>query len=434
MNFISTKGTSISSIEDALMSGTSEDGGLYMPESIPKINIEELMSIDNYQEFSYQLLSHFFKDSSLEDDLKDIVNQAFNFPVVSKEYSEGEVEYSVLELFHGPTAAFKDFGARFLASTMSELVKNKNESSLTTILVATSGDTGGAVASAFNNKTDFKVVILFPKGRVSPRQKHQLTCWGDNVVSIEVDGEFDDCQRLVKEAFNNQQLSKEHNLCSANSINIGRLLPQSTYYAWTALNRYKTHEDSSSFIIPTGNLGNAFACFMAKEMGFHIHQIVFATNANKTIPDFIATGKWEPRPTLPTLASAMDVGNPSNMERFFNQYSDEKELLENLEAYIVEDTQINEEIFSVFKNNNIAICPHTATGFNAFKNLPSSALNQSHWVLVSTAHPAKFENIVEPIIGTKVEIPENLKTILNLDTSYHAIGKDLESLIPYLEH
>ncbi|GIT37961.1 MAG: hypothetical protein Ct9H300mP6_18290 [Gammaproteobacteria bacterium] len=148
-----------------------------MPESIPKLN-EELMTIDNYQEFSYQLLSHFFKDSSLEDDLKDIVNQAFNFPVVSKEYSEGEVEYSVLELFHGPTAGFKDFGARFLASTMSELAKNKNESSLTTILVATSGDTGGAVASAFNNKAGFKVVILFPKGRVSPRQKHQLTCWG----------------------------------------------------------------------------------------------------------------------------------------------------------------------------------------------------------------------------------------------------------------
>ena len=173
---------------------------------------------------------------------------------------------------------------------------------------------------------------------------------------------------------------------------------------------------------------------MAKEMGFPIHQIVFATNANKTIPDFIATGKWEPRPTLPTLASAMDVGNPSNMERFFNQYSDEKELLENLEAYIVEDAQINEEISSVFEKNNIAICPHTATAFNAFNNLPSSVLNQSHWVLVSTAHPAKFENIVEPIIDTKIEIPENLKTILNLETSYHTIGKDLESLIPYLEH
>ena len=154
----------------------------------------------------------------------------------------------------------------------------------------------------------------------------------------------------------------------------------------------------------------------------------------KTIPDFIATGKWEPRPTLPTLASAMDVGNPSNMERFFNQYSDEKELLENLEAYIVEDAQINEEISSVFEKNNIAICPHTATAFNAFKNLPSSALNQSHWVLVSTAHPAKFENIVEPIIDTKIEIPENLKTILNLKTSFHTIGKDLESLIPYLEY
>ena len=432
MKYISTKANHAITIEEALFSGTSKGGGLYMPESIPKIQTEEFKTFNNFQEFSYQLLSYFFVGSTIEDDLEDIVNNSLNFPVIHRDISEDRGHYSVLELFHGPTAAFKDFGARFLASSMSAILKKANRSDLYTILVATSGDTGGAVASAFYQRPEFRVAVLFPEGRVSPRQQHQLTCWGKNITSLAVKGEFDDCQRLVKEAFNNPELSLKHNLCSANSINIGRLLPQTTYYAWSSIKYQQTTGLPSSFIIPTGNLGNAFACFIAKEMGFPIDRIIFATNANKTIPDFLATKEWSPRPTLPTLASAMDVGNPSNMERFFYQYQDTDRLLSVLESFSVGDNEIKDQIRYQYEKNQVAICPHTATAFHTYRNLPISYLEGSHWTLVATAHPAKFENIVEPIINVELEIPGNLKTLMALESSVNCIEPSLEHLTSYL--
>ena len=432
MKYISTKANHAITIEEALFSGTSKGGGLYMPESIPKIQTEEFKTFNNFQEFSYQLLSYFFVGSTIEDDLEDIVNNSLNFPVIHRDISEDQGHYSVLELFHGPTAAFKDFGARFLASSMSTILKKANRSDLYTILVATSGDTGGAVASAFYQRPEFRVAVLFPEGRVSPRQQHQLTCWGKNITSLAVKGEFDDCQRLVKEAFNNPELSLKHNLCSANSINIGRLLPQTTYYAWSSIKYQQTTGLPSSFIIPTGNLGNAFACFIAKEMGFPIDRIIFATNANKTIPDFLATKEWSPRPTLPTLASAMDVGNPSNMERFFYQYQDTDRLLSVLESFSVGDNEIKDQIRYQYEKNQVAICPHTATAFHTYRNLPISNLEGSHWTLVATAHPAKFENIVEPIINVELEIPGNLKTLMALESSVNCIEPSLEHLTSYL--
>ena len=432
MKYISTKANHAITIEEALFSGTSKGGGLYMPESIPKIQTEEFKTFNNFQEFSYQLLSYFFVGSTIEDDLEDIVNNSLNFPVIHRDISEDQGHYSVLELFHGPTAAFKDFGARFLASSMSTILKKANRSDLYTILVATSGDTGGAVASAFYQRPEFRVAVLFPEGRVSPRQQHQLTCWGKNITSLAVKGEFDDCQRLVKEAFNNPELSLKHNLCSANSINIGRLLPQTTYYAWSSIKYQQTTGLPSSFIIPTGNLGNAFACFIAKEMGFPIDRIIFATNANKTIPDFLATKEWSPRPTLPTLASAMDVGNPSNMERFFYQYQDTDRLLSVLESFSVGDNEIKDQIRYQYEQNQVAICPHTATAFHTYRNLPISNLEGSHWTLVATAHPAKFENIVEPIINVELEIPGNLKTLMALESSVNCIEPSLEHLTSYL--
>ena len=432
MKYISTKANHAITIEEALFSGTSKGGGLYMPESIPKIQTEEFKTFNNFQEFSYQLLSYFFVGSTIEDDLEDIVNNSLNFPVIHRDISEDQNHYSVLELFHGPTAAFKDFGARFLASSMSTILKKANRSDLYTILVATSGDTGGAVASAFYQRPEFRVAVLFPEGRVSPRQQHQLTCWGKNITSLAVKGEFDDCQRLVKEAFNNPELSLKHNLCSANSINIGRLLPQTTYYAWSSIKYQQTTGLPSSFIIPTGNLGNAFACFIAKEMGFPIDRIIFATNANKTIPDFLATKEWSPRPTLPTLASAMDVGNPSNMERFFYQYQDTDRLLSVLESFSVGDNEIKDQIRYQYEKNQVAICPHTATAFHTYRNLPISNLEGSHWTLVATAHPAKFENIVEPIINVELEIPGNLKTLMALESSVNCIEPSLEQLTSYL--
>ena len=240
MHFVSTKSNLKVSIEEAIFGGTAPDGGLYVPSLIPEIDLDDFKTMDNYQEFSIQFLSPFFVNSIIKDNLENIVNESLNFDVIQSEIETGKQSLSMLELFHGPTAAFKDFGARFLSSTMKAINQESGNHKMNTILVATSGDTGGAVASAFHNQPGFDVVVLFPKGRVSPRQQHQLTCWGDNVTSIAVDGEFDDCQRLVKAAFNEDQMI-DQNLCSANSINIGRLLPQATYYAWSSMQYFKKH-------------------------------------------------------------------------------------------------------------------------------------------------------------------------------------------------
>ena len=423
MYFVSTKTNLQVSIEEAIFSGTAPDGGLYIPTNIPKINLEDFKEVDNYQQFSTQFLSPFFINSIIKDNLENIVNEALNFDVIQNQINSGQQPLSILELFHGPTAAFKDFGARFLSSAMKAINKESGNLKLNTVLVATSGDTGGAVASAFHNQPGFHVVVLFPKGRVSPRQQHQLTCWGDNVTSIAVEGEFDDCQRLVKAVFD-----KDQNFCSANSINIGRLLPQATYYAWSSLQYFKTHKKKTNFIIPTGNLGNAFACFIAEKMGFPIGKIVFSTNSNTTIVDFIKTSVWEPRNTIPTLASAMDVGNPSNMERFFHSYN-KQSLAQTLEAYSVNDQQIKDQIKKEYKDHQIICCPHTATAFNVYRGFSSEIKDNNHWSIVSTAHPAKFENIVEPIIDELIEIPNSLSKLLKLDSSFISIEPKLEKLM-----
>ena len=427
MHFVSTKSNLQVSIEEAIFGGTAPDGGLFVPSVIPEIDLDDFKTMDNYQEFSTQFLSPYFVNSVIKNNLECIINESLNFDVILNEIDTGKQPLSMLELFHGPTAAFKDFGARFLSSTMKAINQKSGNSKINTILVATSGDTGGAVASAFHNQPGFHVVILFPKGRVSPRQQHQLTCWGDNVTSIAVEGEFDDCQRLVKAAFNEDQVI-DQNLCSANSINIGRLLPQATYYAWSSMQYFKTHNKETNFVIPTGNLGNAFACFIAKKMGFPIGKIVFSTNANKTITDFIESSIWEPRNTIPTLASAMDVGNPSNMERFFHSH-DSQSLGQLLEAYSVNDQQIKEQIKKEYNDHQIICCPHTATAFNVYRGFSDSTKDNNHWSLVSTAHPAKFENIVEPIIDEVIKVPASLSKLLKLDSSFISIEPRLEKLM-----
>ena len=429
MKFVSTKNRIEAEAEEAIFSGTAPDGGLFMPSMIPKVELDAYRNTENFQLFSNKILGVFFKETVLESKLDAIVSEALNFAVVDKDLSEDQMPVSMLELFHGPTAAFKDFGARFLASSMSKIMEQQVNPRAVTILVATSGDTGGAVASAFHNKKGFNVVVLFPKGRVSPRQQHQLTCWGNNVVAVRVNGEFDDCQRLVKEAFAQQGKFKNQTLCSANSINIGRLLPQATYYAWSSQQYFLKYGMHTSFIIPTGNLGNAFACFIAKEMGFPIEKIVFATNANRTIPDFLETGSWQPRPTEPTLASAMDVGNPSNMERFLHLFDDHQTMLDTLRAVSVTDEQMTEQIRSEFHDNQILCCPHTATALYAYRKLSQEEKQRTHWCVVATAHPSKFENIVEPIIGEEIAVPKRLRELLELDSSFVSIDPELTQLV-----
>src|SRR5690606_14140340 len=309
MRFLSTRGGHAADLIDAVMRGLAPDGGLYVPDALPRIEPGSVRG-ESLAEIAAEVLAPFFAGSPLADELDAICNDALDFPVPLKSLDGGAGKLSVLELFHGPTAAFKDVGARFLAAVMERalpLVSDDRPGPLT-ILVATSGDTGGAVAAAFHGRRGIRVGVLYPKGQVSPRQQHQLTCWGGNVRAFEVAGSFDDCQAMVKAAFVDPELSRRHRLTAANSINLGRLLPQAAYHAAASLWHFRKHGTAAGSIVPTGNLGNGMACVWAKAIGMPIREIVLAVNANRTIPDFLATGDWQPRPSVQTLASAMDVG------------------------------------------------------------------------------------------------------------------------------
>jgi threonine synthase len=273
-----------------------------------------------------------------------------------------------------------------------------------------------------------RVVVLFPEGRVSERQAHQLCCWSDNVVSLKVQGSFDDCQALVKAAMADARLSAAHRFSSANSINIGRLLPQSTYYADASLRHYRRTGNKPGFIIPTGNLGNAFACIMAREMGLPIGPVILATNANRTIADYFETLEWLPRASLQTLASAMDVGDPSNMERLRKLVGEADVLREQLGVLSVSDVEIRASILRDFREFGFATCPHTATATHTWRQLDEELASALDWILVGTAHPAKFETIVEPIIGETVPLPPELKEILDRPAHAITIKPDLASL------
>jgi threonine synthase len=432
MGYVSTRGGPPVALEVAIMGGTAPDGGLYVPQSLPAfaagaIKAGELPAV------ATTFLAPFFAGSSLASQLPAMAKDALNFPVPLRALEPGAGGgLSVLELFHGPTAAFKDVGARFLAAAMARIVGGEQDPRPGTILVATSGDTGGAVAAAFHRRPGLRVVVLFPAGRVSPRQQHQLTCWGDNVTSLAVAGTFDDCQRIVKEAFADAALAARHRLCSANSINVGRLLPQAAYYAQASLAHYAATGQPSSFIIPTGNLGNAFACVWARRLGMPIDRIVLATNANTTIEDFLATGQWLPRPAVATLASAMDVGNPSNMERLRALAGDGEGVRAEVTAVSVADDTIRATIVDEYRRHGLAWCPHTATGLHAYRALPDDERQGRHWVVVATAHAAKFDTIVEPLLGITVPPPPALAALLDLPSHFETIPASLAGLVAQL--
>ncbi|MCK6369810.1 MAG: threonine synthase [Gammaproteobacteria bacterium] len=413
-------------IEQAIMSGTAPDGGLYVPVVLPEFSAPTFDGAVEFPDVAQRLLAPFMEGSSLERLLSAICREALNFPVPLRPVENG---LSVLEMFHGPTAAFKDVGARFLAASMEQIIRDgRYARPPVTILVATSGDTGGAVASAFHGRTGVRVLVLFPDGRVSPRQQHQLTCWGGNVTSLAVRGEFDDCQRLVKEAFADPVLRNSHQLCSANSINVGRLLPQAAYYAKASLEHFRSTGKAPSFIVPTGNLGNGFACVWAKRMGLPIDRIMLATNANTTVADFLATGQWLPRATMATLASAMDVGNPSNMERLRDLCGGVESIRGEVAAVPVTDAEIRESIRLEYRLHGLPWCPHTATALHVYRQLPAAERRASHWIVVATAHPAKFDTVVEPLIGAKVEPPQELARLLTLPTRFDTIPAQLSEI------
>ncbi len=435
MNYLGTRGEPPVGLEQALLAGLAPDGGLYMPETLPAFGPEDFDGLDTLPDVGKRLLTQFFADSALAPELAAICGEAFDFPVPCVSLDANGGRLSVLELFHGPTAAFKDVGARFLAACMQRLssAAPAAEHRPLTIMVATSGDTGGAVAAAFHGRPGFRVVILYPDGQVSPRQAHQLSCWGDNVLTLAVDGAFDDCQALVKQAFGHAGLRTAHRLCSANSINIGRLLPQMVYYAAAGLWTLRAHGEPASFVIPAGNLGNALGAILAREVGLPVARVHLATNENRTIPDFLRDGEYTPRASVATLASAMDVGAPSNMERLRALYPDFDHLRTQVTADSVSDDAIREQIRRDHARRGQVWCPHTATAACAWERLPI-AERERPWVLVATAHPAKFESVVEPLIGETVDVPPALAALLDRPAHRTRIGADLDAVAEALAH
>ncbi|MGI9220091.1 MAG: threonine synthase [Woeseiaceae bacterium] len=426
MQFVSTRGSEPVSLDSALVRGIADDGGLYVPAALPKFAAADFASAQTLTEVAETLLTPFFADSSLRDQLPSIVAETFGFPIPVTPLSGAAGDAGLLELYHGPTAAFKDVGAGFLAACLNRL-EGDSESPLT-ILVATSGDTGGAVAAAFDARPGMRVVVLFPDGRVSDRQAHQLTCWSDNVLSIAVEGSFDDCQALVKQALATSQLAQTYRFSSANSINIGRLLPQATYYADASLRHYRDTGNKPGFVIPTGNLGNAHACIIAREMGLPIGPVILAVNANRTIPDYLESLQWSPRDSVQTLASAMDVGDPSNMERLRGLLGDAQELRKHITVASVSDAEIEESIRHDYAEFGFATCPHTATATKVWRSMNADDRARSDWILVATAHPAKFETVVEPLIGTTVPLPTELSEILSRPSRSVSISPTLDAL------
>lgn len=426
MNYVSTRGAGPASLDEALRKGIASDGGLFLPDKLPSFDISDFDTGESIPEIAAILLRPFFAGSELLGDIDQILAETFKFPILTKALPVAGHDLSMLQLYHGPTAAFKDVGAGFLAACLSRL--EGDTGSPLTILVATSGDTGAAVAAAFDQRPGMRVAVLFPDGRVSERQEQQLCCWSDNVLSMKVRGSFDDCQSLVKAAMADQDLTTIHRFSSANSINIGRLLPQSTYYAHSSLRHYRRTGNKPGFIIPTGNLGNALACIMTREMGLPIGPIVLATNANKTIAEYFETLKWLPRDSVKTLASAMDVGDPSNMERLRKLIGEADTLRGRLAVASVSDKEIETAIRQDFAAFGVATCPHTATATHTWRQLDADVARAHDWIIVATAHPAKFEMIVEPLIGQSVPVPAELAAILSRPATAVVIDPHLKAL------
>ncbi len=417
-------------LAQAVQHGLAADGGLYNPASFPRVEAASLPPSHSLPGIARSVLEPFFAGDRLQPALMDIAEEAFNFPAPLTPLKGGAESVEVLELFHGPTAAFKDFGARFLAGCLERL---NVATTPVTILVATSGDTGAAVAAAFHRRPGFEVVVLYPKGRVSPRQEQQLTCWDENVRSVALRGTFDDCQRLVKLAFGDEALRLRHRFSSANSINIGRLLPQIVYYAAASLDVMRRTGGPASFLVPSGNLGNAVACVWAREMGLPVAEIVLAHNANRAVPEFFESGTWQPRASVATLASAMDVGDPSNLARLRSLYPDLDSMRQHLAAVSISDDRIRARIRADFSTYGRVWCPHTAVAAEAYAELPQELRRGRHWVIVATAHPAKFNDIVEPLIGGPIAIPHAVAALLALPRRATELDADIGALKGFLE-
>jgi threonine synthase len=431
MKYFSTRDkNTLVSFRTAVMDGLAKDGGLFMPESITALPSSMISSIEKYsfREIGYEIAKNFIGKEIPDYDLLTIIESAIDFPAPLVQLSD---QLSVLELFHGPTLAFKDFGARFMARTMEYFIKGSDKE--LNILVATSGDTGSAVAHGFYGVDGINVYLLYPSGKVSYIQEQQLTTLDKNITAIEIDGTFDDCQRLVKDAFVYSDLNIKLNLSSANSINIARLIPQSFYY----VNAYRQVKDKTKPIVisvPSGNLGNITAGLFAKKMGVPIEKFIGATNKNNIFTEYLNTSHFILRKSVQTISNAMDVGNPSNLERIIELYDgDIEKIRKDIYSTSYSDEATKKGIKELFEKYNYVIDPHGAVGYQALKHyLHFHDVGKVNGIIVETAHPAKFKDVVENTIKTEVKIPPRLAECLNKEKHSIVLDSKFETLKDYL--
>ena len=431
MKYYSTNGNApIADLHKAVVKGLAEDRGLYMPEQIkqlPKAFFDNIQDM-NFQDIAYNVASAFFGEDVDLDALKDIVYDTLSFdcPVVKVK----DNIYS-LELFHGPTLAFKDVGARFMARLLQYFIRQEGQHEQVNVLVATSGDTGSAVANGFLGVEGIHVYVLYPKGKVSPIQECQFTTLGKNITAIEVDGVFDDCQALVKNAFMDEALNKHMKLTSANSINVARFLPQAFYY-FNAYARMKAQGKADNFVmcVPSGNFGNICAALFGHAMGLPIKRFIAANNANDVFYNYLQTGKYEPKASVQTLANAMDVGDPSNFARIYDLYGKSHERISSLiSGATYSDEQIKETMRQCYKETNYILDPHGACGYQA---LVDGLKDGEVGVFCETAHPAKFKEKVDDILSIDVEIPDRLAAFMKGEKQSVQMTKDFKDFKDYL--
>jgi threonine synthase len=429
MKWISTRGASPPvPFIDALFAGTAPDGGLYMPERIdplPDGTIDALRSAD-IVETGTRVGAHLLRDEMTSEALRPLVADALDFPIPLVQVTD---RIWALELFHGPTLAFKDVGAR----TQARLLHHFTDGTPLTILVATSGDTGSAVAQAFHRVPDTRVVVLYPAGKVSDVQEAQMASLGDNITALAMRGTFDDCQRLVKEAYADDDLRAHVWLTPANSINLGRLLPQTFYYFLTAALGTGADDGFGPVIaVPSGNFGNLTAGLMAKRMGLPVRRFVAATNVNDAVPEYLRTGCYTPRPSVRTVANAMDVGAPSNLERVQLLYAGSVDSLRrDVAGYAYDDARIVAEIGRVYREHGYLLDPHSAIAWLALSEYLATQ-HEARGIFVATAHPAKFREVVEPAIGQSVRLPAVLADAIQRPRHAVAMDVDYRTLASFL--
>lgn len=429
MLYYSTNGKAPkATLAEAVVKGLAPDRGLYMPERLEKLPQSFYDTIDtlSFQEISYRVASALFGEDIPADDLKKIVYDTLSFetPVV---HIDGNIYTE--ELFHGPTLAFKDVGARFMARLLGYF--NKNEKRLVNVLVATSGDTGSAVANGFLGVEGVHVYVLYPKGKVSPIQECQFTTLGQNITALEIDGVFDDCQALVKSAFMDQQLNDHMKLTSANSINVARFLPQAFYYFNAYAQMKKLGKaDNMVICVPSGNFGNITAGLFGWFMGLPVKRFIAANNANDIFYKYLQTGVYSPKPSVQTLANAMDVGDPSNFARVLALYKgSHKDIAAHIAGATYSDAQIAETIADTFNRTGYVLDPHGACGFRALKE---GLADGEQGVFIETAHPAKFKEKVDAILGGDIEIPAKLQAFMKGTKQSVELGKDFEGFKQFL--